>query len=672
MNIRHLVSAVVATLGFLAGSLGLASAPALADPGFAPPVAFPTPAPEGFVPVGVAVDNSAGLDKGDVYVTGQAHDTIYEYNAAGTEVKAQVVVAGAELAQLTVDSNPGLREGDVYVAGKASGVVYRFGPGLTGEEAFIAGLEQPTDVAVDGEGDVFVTEEGAGKVLEFNAKKEPINAKKEVVGLAGNTVIEGLSGPQALALDASGDLYVATGSGTLQYTLSKGVYTVAENPLDAVSSSGVTVAPSGDVYVDQDEFGLGEIEQYSSSGALLNRAGRLHLSQTTFGVGVSEESHSVYVADEGEKVVDVFEEGAEPEPPVTEPGVAKGLTAVLNGTLAGNTTGYYFVYAEGASCEGEGEVKSPEMAATGGQVHVEVTGLQALTQYSFCLVATNRFGSTLGSSVSLETSSVKPAITKEAATNVGAHGARLGALVNPENLAGSYYFEYSTGTGEPSRTPEASFVKGTSSAPVEALVEGLQPDTEYHFHLVARNGDGESSEGAEVAFRTLAAAVTSLPDGRVYEMVTPPENHDADVHVPVALPAGESLGEGTHTQLPVQVATDGSAVTYTADPTEGGLGHGGNGAGNQYLARLKPGGGWAQRNIQPAGRNSTFYQGFSGDLSVGILNSGGESEPRLAPLADSALGDGYSILYTCVESVEPCTTGEEERRSAESLPVAVR
>ena len=156
-----------------------------------------------------------------------------------------------------------------------------------------------------------------------------------------------------------------------------------------------------------------------------------------------------------------------------------------------------------------------------------------------------------------------------------------------------------------------------------------------------------------------ALAVTKgLADGRVFEMVTPVDNHNAGVLVPKALSATESLDEGTTTQLPFQVAANGSAVSYQADPTVGGLGFSANGRGDQYLARLGPEGGWSQVNIQPAARNATVYQGFTSSLATGLLVSGKEGQPRLAPLAVQAPGEGFAVLYACVFGEGACAVGE--------------
>jgi hypothetical protein len=144
-------------------------------------------------------------------------------------------------------------------------------------------------------------------------------------------------------------------------------------------------------------------------------------------------------------------------------------------------------------------------------------------------------------------------------------------------------------------------------------------------------------------FLVPSLAFAELPDGRVYEMVTPPDNQDANVYIPFGVEA--SVSQGVVSFFPFQVAGDGSAVTYVADATTGGEGEIGRGLGDQYLAR-RTAGGWQQTNIQPAGHRKTHYQGFSGDLSTGILVSGSYGEPLVAPLSASAPAGGYSVLYT--------------------------
>jgi hypothetical protein len=647
MSIPKPIVQTITVCCVLAALLVWASVPALAGSGFAAPTTCSPPG--GFEgPIGVAVDGSSSITtKGDFYVTDEGHHTIDQFTPA-CELLTMVEIPGVTLGQLTVQNSSGPTEGDVYVAGQSNGAIYRFGSGLTGETELIKGLSEPTDVTVDEKGDILVTElaGGEGKILEFNAAGEPIDSEGKPD--ANNTIIQALSGPQGLAINQTGnELYVATGSGTIKYTLTGKTYTAAAEPLDAIESHAVTVAPSGDVYIDQDESGLGEIEHYAPTGStLLDKFGRLLLSNQSFGIGVDDESHAVYVADHEyptTNTIYVFEEGQLPEPPETEaPTEVHGFTALLHGKLksGSNSTGYYFEYNTGASCEG-GSKTVPGIAAE-GPVQSEAIELQPHMQYTFCLVATNRYGPTIGPPSSFETQIVAPRIEDETVTTVGTHGATAHAHVNPENVTSRYYVEYGTSSQfatNPEKTPEVSIGEGATPEAVSAQLADLEPNTEYHFRVVATNTQDDMAVGPEVIFTTLATGTSGLSDGRVYEMVTPPENGNSNVEIPDATES-LSFGNGVETRSPFQVAPDGSGVTYPVLSISGASGSGT--VGDQYFAQRSSTGAWVQTSIQPNGsRAGTYYQGFSNDLSVGMLQSGQES----APLAPNAPGEEYEVLY---------------------------
>ena len=155
--------------------------------------------------------------------------------------------------------------------------------------------------------------------------------------------------------------------------------------------------------------------------------------------------------------------------------------------------------------------------------------------------------------------------------------------------------------------------------------------------------------GALTVCATPALASPGLPDGRGYELVTSAEGPLADVYAPFAITANTfGAGNGdTPTSLPFQVAVDGEAIAYVGDPTVGGIGDGGGLRGNEYLAtRDAEGNGWKQTTIQPPGRLDAYFEAFSPNLSVGILQSGDFQTPEAAPLSSEAPGEGYPDLYT--------------------------
>jgi hypothetical protein len=357
------------------------------------------------------------------------------------------------------------------------------------------------------------------------------------------------------------------------------------------------------------------------------------------------------------------------------------LQGVLNPGAEGEAGSYEFVYRRSASeCQREnpetGQKENEYATSTEGAlghdrevapaVPVEVGGLSPNTAYSVCLLARNEAGETaLSPSVSFTTSRVPPAVEAGSGSfsHVTASSALVGGVVNMGNVEGGYFYTYGT-TGQfedktARSTSETSIFTGNGPVVVPAELTGLQADTEYHFMLVVTNKFGEVAFGEVVTFHTLPAGGLGLPDGRVFEMVTPPNNDNADVYVPAAI-SGNLGTIGTSTRLPFQVAANGNAVTYPGDPTTGGYGISGLGTGDQYLATHRAAGGWDQVNIQPASRSATHYRGFSREISTGILVSGADSLPRLPPLSPNAPGSGYAVLYACEMTIEPCSEPGDE------------
>jgi hypothetical protein len=268
-----------------------------------------------------------------------------------------------------------------------------------------------------------------------------------------------------------------------------------------------------------------------------------------------------------------------------------------------------------------------------------------------------------------------PTIEAETFSHVGSGSAMLATQIDPQGSATVYYYEYGPTSAYGSVTATVGIGAGESALPASAQLNDLAVATEYHFRVVARNADGETSRGNDTTFRTLPAGILGLPDGRVFERVTPAENANTNVYVPNAFGlTGLPFGEGTPTRRPFEAAVDGDAVVYEGDPSresESGTGVGGNGAGNAYLATRSVGGGWTQIDLQPAGYFEAKYQAFSNDLSTAFLTS--PSETRLSkgpPLAPQAPGENYTVPYARDNSdgsYHPFFLEGEEPRNEPSL-----
>jgi hypothetical protein len=136
----------------------------------------------------------------------------------------------------------------------------------------------------------------------------------------------------------------------------------------------------------------------------------------------------------------------------------------------------------------------------------------------------------------------------------------------------------------------------------------------------------------------LPAGANQLPDNRSYELVTNPlEDEGASVFEVAEVNNGDG-GIGDRTALPFRAAADGSAVVYISDPTANGGGKLAPGDGQENIARASAGGGWKAGSIQPTGLANPAYQGFSSDLSVGVLGSNEALSSSVPP--------SYGVLYS--------------------------
>jgi len=145
-----------------------------------------------------------------------------------------------------------------------------------------------------------------------------------------------------------------------------------------------------------------------------------------------------------------------------------------------------------------------------------LAGLTSATTYYFCAIAQNAVGTSFGAVLSFTTTSV-PGVTTLAATSVTSTGATINGSANPNNLAASGWFRYSTtnpGTCNDSfgtRAPTAgstSLGAGSSAVAYSQSLTGLTTATTYYYCAIASNSVG-TGFGTVLSFTTTAAPVVT-------------------------------------------------------------------------------------------------------------------------------------------------------------------
>lgn len=186
----------------------------------------------------------------------------------------------------------------------------------------------------------------------------------------------------------------------------------------------------------------------------------------------------------------------------------------------------------------------------------------------------------------------KPVITGESVSGTPLEGnASVQGFINPEFRQASYQFEYGLqpcsqgGCTKTPATPAALGAVTKGPHQVTANLIGLQLERVYHYRLVASNaaGEGEGTERLLTIAGSIGAGPTGLPDGRVYEQVTPAFKNGNFFDALSGITFGLA-------------SANGNAVVY---PMSGPVGQAYTGLVDEYVSHRVPGSGWVTRSTTP-------------------------------------------------------------------------
>jgi hypothetical protein len=189
--------------------------------------------------------------------------------------------------------------------------------------------------------------------------------------------------------------------------------------------------------------------------------------------------------------------------------------------------------------------EASKIAKEGNQpVNAEIKGLSAGTVYDYRLDAgtsLDEHGATLAGDTESFAAPAKPLVEDVSVDDVSSSWVDFHGVLDPLGEDTTYHFEYLSEAAfaadgnsfvgsDPAASipiPAADIGSGDTGVSVNVQAGGLSASTAYEFRLVASNGEG-TTDSATGVFSTSPAAVAGLPDGRSYEMLTPPNKEDAE------------------------------------------------------------------------------------------------------------------------------------------------
>jgi hypothetical protein len=374
---------------------------------------------------GVTVDQSSG----NVFVASVAHEgftavgQVEEFSAGGRLLTPPSPFAGGVDGGVAVDP----AGGDVYVlegpnlgTGESEIATYDPDTGKAAAKNFVVassgnfgGIFTVVQIAADSAGDVYVPVIPQNEVLEYDpaacpASPAPCTPVKTFTGGVGAGA---LKGPTGVAVDSSGDVWVADNGDNRIEELSPADAVLAEFKSEGVESVALdghghvfaVVRNSAD-FCSEVYSPCQHLVEYSGAGVQITDVGAGSFGRLTGmipnAVAVNESSGLIYVTDAFKERVWVFG-------PPTAPVVGKELTAEVTTSEAklgalvstgGLPTSYRFEY--GTSSEYGQSTPFPEGSAGEGiashTVWAAASGLAPGTTYHYRVAATNELGTSYG------------------------------------------------------------------------------------------------------------------------------------------------------------------------------------------------------------------------------------------------------------------------------------
>lgn len=414
-------------------------------------------------PQGVAVDNgTSSSSRGDVYVVDFINDRVEKFGPAG-----EFLLAFGKEVDATTHAN---------VCTAASGHTCQAGKAGTGEDEF----QWPVDSFIDvgSTGSVYVGDEN--RIQEFAPTGEH----------TGQITLAGVGQITALAIDASGDLYVASSGLAGVHKYNQAGVQLAEFDPGSKAVEAIALNPAGDLFVgEHPPAARYRILEYSPAGAQLASVGSEALYGESESTGLAANaSGTLYVSEDFPENATtpyrILAFGNPPpgEPPQVPPSIdsesvsSLGVTdATVRAEISPHflETTYYVQYGTDTSYS-LGDVPVPPGTVLGGgevqtdqPASVTLSGLTPGTLYHYRFLAQSKGGTTIGADQTFT--------TFPSGAAVGLPDGRVYEQVSSMKKAGNEAGIETSGSGE------VGFAYGVASADGEHVVyKQVGPSGETH------------------------------------------------------------------------------------------------------------------------------------------------------------------------------------------------
>jgi hypothetical protein len=379
---------------------------------------------------GIAVDNSGPAFAGDVYVANffdpSGEPPIYKFDGEGHEISPPSPFGDSLGLSDAVD--PVNENIDVFLLfdfthfGTAGPSIAAYRPSdgsFVPSESFLLPNLEPSEeegigrgrvlqIGTDSAGNVYVPRPATNKVLEYSRTGVLLNE------FTGGTGSGALKGPTAVAVDSSGDLWVADAGDNRIEELSPTDTPVVGGEIQNEGVQTLTLDGHGDVFAilrNKEDFcgtiasPCSHMVEYDASGMRVADVGAGSFGTTSSPhladmVAVNQTNGRVYVSDEAKEKIWIF---GPPLAPVVDKELAVEVTsseAKLGALVSAGATETTFRFEYGPTSAYGQSTPSPEGSVgeglTAQAVWAAAGGLAPGTTYHYRVVATNALGTVAG------------------------------------------------------------------------------------------------------------------------------------------------------------------------------------------------------------------------------------------------------------------------------------
>lgn len=448
-----------------------------------------------FTPRNLAVDPNTGAVYGDELVEFIGGTTIRRYLSDGQPTPTYTFDPTFEVPQadgIAVDPTTG----DLLVADSGAEGVHRYDSSGTLLETIATPTINPAWIVTAPDGSFYVAPSEGPDVTHFSGTGTQLGT------------ISGVGSLHGLAYDASRSaVVVAVGDQLHAYSPAGAL--LARSLAQGGGGSGLAASASGFLY------------EYTGGG--LN----LYVPGTVPGVEAPQVS-----------AIDVYSANVSAE---VDPGSGPPENSVA-----------HFEYSADGGLTWPDEFKTPDVAVKRtvtdepDSIEADLTGLEADSDYLVRVVAANGEPiSSTSDSTAFHTLLGPPEVEAGPAISITSNSAELTGTIDTLGDQTTYHFEYGLTDSYGSKAPAGAEAVAGNERGARTFtrgISGLQPDTTYHYRLIAKNSAGEAS-GADRTFTTSGSGVV-----RAYEQVSP----------------RNKMGGSVNPQLGFRAAADGSAFVFQA------------------------------------------------------------------------------------------------------------